>query len=50
MRDQGLTRAGLIPPLPKPPISCDAMVNWSAELVIEFGDLNARMKRIRDGE
>lgn len=55
MRSKEVTRAASLPELPAPnesgKVMCDDVALWCLnELLPEFGDLNARMKRVRQGE
>ena len=54
MRSKEVTRPVLLTPLPDPDktgkVQCAAVAKWCLHNLIEMGDINARMKRIREGE
>lgn len=54
MRSAEVTKPVLFTPLPSPDntgkVKCEAVAKWCVLNLIEMGDINARMQRVRDGE
>ncbi len=54
MRSKEVTRPVLFTELPAPDktgkVKCEAIAKWCLGNLIEMGDINARMQRVRDAE
>ena len=54
MRSAEITKGIFFTPLPTPDktgkVKCEAIAKWCVYNLIELGDANARLSRIRDGE
>jgi len=54
MRSKEVTKQVLFTPLPNPDgtgkVKCESIAKWCLMNLVEMGDINARMQRVRDAE